>query len=58
MRDRAKEDGVPLELDVWHEIPHVWHEIPHVWHPLPQLPEGDPALADIADFLARVTGVD
>jgi acetyl esterase/lipase len=48
---RAKEAGVALELDVWYKMPHVWHLLPH-------LPESDLALADIADFISRTTGVD
>jgi monoterpene epsilon-lactone hydrolase len=48
---KAEEAGVPVELDIWHKMPHVWHL-------LPRLPEGALALEDIGDFIRRATNID
>lgn len=45
--DKMRAAGVTVQLDVWHQLPHVWQAFAAV------LPEGRAAIKDIADFLNR-----
>lgn len=47
LEKRAKAAGVQAELEVWDDMPHVWH------HFAPILPEGQRAIAGIADFINK-----
>ena len=50
LKSRAKEAGVPVEMEVWDDMPHVWH------HFAPILPEARKAIARIGEFVLQHTG--
>ena len=50
LKSRAKEAGVPVEMEVWDDMPHVWH------HFAPILPEAHKAIARIGEFVLQHTG--
>lgn len=49
LKDRANEAGVPVEMEVWEDMPHVWH------HYAPILPEAREAIGKIGEFVLRHT---
>ena len=50
LKSRAKKAGVPVELEVWDDMPHVWH------HFAPILPEARKAIGRIGEFVLQHTG--
>jgi len=50
LKARAKEAGVPVEMEVWDDMPHVWH------HYAPILPEARQAIGKIGEFVLQHTG--
>ena len=50
LKTRANEAGVPVEMEVWEDMPHVWH------HYAPILPEARKAISKIGDFVLQHTG--
>ena len=50
LKSRANEAGVPVEMEVWEDMPHVWH------HYAPILPEARKAISKIGDFVLQHTG--
>ena len=50
LKARAKEAGVPVEMEVWNDMPHVWH------HYAPILPEARQAIGKIGEFVLKHTG--
>ena len=50
LKTRANEAGVPVEMEVWDDMPHVWH------HYAPILPEARKAIGKIGDFVLQHTG--
>ena len=50
LKSRAKKAGVPVELEVWDDMPHVWH------HFAPILPEARKAIGRIGKFVLQHTG--
>ena len=50
LKARAKKAGVPVEMEVWDDMPHVWH------HYAPILPEARKAIARIGEFVLQHTG--
>ena len=50
LKTRANEAGVPVEMEVWEDMPHVWH------HYAPILPEARKAIGKIGDFVLQHTG--
>jgi len=50
LKARAKEAGVPVEMEVWDDMPHVWH------HYAPILPEARKAIGKIGEFVLQHTG--
>ena len=50
LKARAKEAGVPVEMEVWDDMPHVWH------HYAPILPEARKAIGRIGEFVLQHTG--
>ena len=50
LKTRANEAGVPVEMEVWDDMPHVWH------HYAPILPEARKAISKIGDFVLQHTG--
>lgn len=50
LAERARDAGVEVELEVWDEMIHVWHAFADL------LPEGEQALAGIAEFLEKRLG--
>lgn len=48
--DRARRAGVDVDLRIWEDMIHVWHAF------APILPEGQQAVDEIADFLAKRLG--
>ena len=50
LKTRAKDAGVPVEMDVWDDMPHVWH------HYAPILPEARQAIGKIGEFVMQHTG--
>jgi acetyl esterase/lipase len=49
LKARAKEAGVPVEMEVWDDMPHVWH------HYAPILPEAREAIGKIGEFVLQHT---
>jgi len=47
LTERAKAAGVPVQLEVWEDMPHVWH------HFAPILPEAQQAIARIGEFVRK-----
>jgi len=45
LADRARADGVPVEIEVWDDMIHVWHAFS------PLLPEADEAIARIGAWV-------
>jgi len=43
--DKMRAAGVPVQLDIWHKLPHVWQAFAAV------IPEGCAAINDVARFL-------
>jgi epsilon-lactone hydrolase len=39
--------GVPVELEVWDDMPHVWHHVAAI------LPEAQQAIAHIDEFVRK-----
>ena len=50
LKSKAKEAGVPVEMEVWDDMPHVWH------HYAPILPEARKAIGRIGEFVLQHTG--
>jgi epsilon-lactone hydrolase len=50
LTQRAQAAGVPVELEVWEDMPHVWH------HFAPILPEAQQAIARIGEFVRKCVG--
>ena len=50
LKAKAKEAGVPVEMEVWDDMPHVWH------HYAPILPEARKAIGRIGEFVLQHTG--
>ena len=50
LKARANEAGVPVEMEVWDDMPHVWH------HYAPILPEARQAIGKIGEFVLQHTG--
>jgi acetyl esterase/lipase len=50
LKSRAKAAGVPVEMEVWDDMPHVWH------HYAPILPEARKAIGRIGEFVLQHTG--
>ena len=50
LKSRAKEAEVPVEMEVWDDMPHVWH------HYAPILPEARKAIGRIGEFVLQHTG--
>jgi acetyl esterase/lipase len=48
--ENARSEGVPVELQVWPDMPHVWQIF------TPFIPEGRRALDGAAGFVREVTG--
>jgi acetyl esterase/lipase/hemerythrin-like domain-containing protein len=46
---RAREQGVEVEVEIWHSLPHVWH----LWS---YLPETEEAISRIAEFFMKRFG--
>ena len=49
LKARANEAGVPVEMEVWDDMPHVWH------HYAPILPEARQAIGKIGKFVLQHT---
>ncbi|WP_084147216.1 alpha/beta hydrolase [Thermonema rossianum] len=47
LAERMAQQGVHVELEIWHGMPHVWHLFAH------RMPEGQKAYLHIADFVKR-----
>ncbi len=50
LKSKAKEAGVPVEMEVWDDMPHVWH------YYAPILPEARKAISRIGEFVLEHTG--
>ena len=50
LAERAKKAGVPVEVEVWDDMPHVWH------HYAPILSEARQAIGRIGEFARQHTG--
>lgn len=50
LSQHAQAAGVPVELEVWEDMPHVWH------HFAPILPEAQQAIARIGEFVRKCVG--
>ena len=50
LAERAEEAGVPVEVEVWDDMPHVWHDY------APILTEARQAIGRIGEFVRQHTG--
>ncbi|TDP46099.1 alpha/beta hydrolase [Zavarzinia compransoris] len=47
MAAKLRAAGVPVQIDIWHRMPHVWHAFARY------IPEGRAAIAEVGAFLRR-----
>jgi epsilon-lactone hydrolase len=47
LTQRAQAAGVPVELEVWDDMPHAWHHVASI------LPEAQQAIAHIGELVRK-----
>jgi monoterpene epsilon-lactone hydrolase len=47
LTQRAQAAGVPVELELWDDMPHVWHHVASI------LPEAQQAIPHIDEFVRK-----